>query len=279
MTAFDPIERQLSLARQGLTPPSELRGRVRARFGANEQLASAVAARAGGAVSPNRWHSLRASGNVGLSVGLALFGLGCVAGLLGSVFVAQPQSLRLESSIGAPHQVGEVTAPSAPAIPAWPPSEPEPAPPEPAAPPQARTFRAPQPAPRLRESEPSARGSRGRLARRPAQPATPSRDWRGELALLERAERAVRADNVALALALLGDFDVRFPNSLLVEERAAVETMAHCQADATDSAARTDRFLDVYPSSLYRARVEAVCQPGSPASAAQASDKKIEAGH
>ena len=270
MTTPDPIDRQLSLARQGLTPSSQLRGRVRARFGASEAPPPAVAPRAHGSVLRDRWRALRASGNVGAVVGAGLFGLGCVVGLLGSDLVREP---RAEAPSTAPAHAAE-PAPLA----ADPPSRDLPLDPSGAA------ALAPPASPATgREHAVSAdtpRGGTAPRATRRAVPsrAVPSRDWRGELELLERAERAIRADNVALALALLGDFDARYPQSRLVEERAAVETMAHCQAHATDGAARAARFLNFYPSSLYRTRVEAACPPPTPAAASR-SDKKLGAGH
>jgi hypothetical protein len=100
-------------------------------------------------------------------------------------------------------------------------------------------------------------------ARAPTQRA---RDWRGELELLERADRAVRADNSALALALLAELDARYPRSTLLEERAAMELLAHCQARAADAGSRAQRFLRTYPNSVYLERASELCQHGATAS-------------
>jgi hypothetical protein len=279
MTA-DPIERRLLLARQGLTPSPQLSARVRARFGTSQQLPpAAAAARAGRSALRERWRALRASGSVGLAVGVGLFGVGCVVGLLGSELVLQP---REAASSAAQHAAEVSTAPIGPAS-AAPPSDLGPA--EPAAPlasaepPSGRALAAPAPTvASTRQRAPVAEVAGVRSESRPPPRVAPPRDWRGELELLERAERAVRADQVALALTLLGDFDVRYPASRLVEERAAVETMAHCQAAATDGGLRAARFLKLYPSSLYRTRVEALCPSGAPV-AADPSDKTPGAGH
>lgn len=270
----DRIERQLSLARQGLTPAPQLRVRVRAQFGASERLAPA-AAPTGGSALRDRWRALRASGNLGLAFGAGLFGLGCVVGLLGSELA--PRVRDEAASIAPPHADEPVSSSVSPIL-ATPSHNPQPAAEASAAPLAERALAAPAlPAPSAMQRATSD-AARGRSESWPPRRATRPRDWRGELELLERAERAVRADNVALALALLGDFDVRYPESRLIEERSAVETMAYCQTVATDSGMRAVRFLKLYPSSLYRARLEAVCPPAASA-AAKGPDKKNGAGH
>lgn len=273
MTA-ERIERQLSLARRGLTPSSQLSLRVRARFGAAEQPSSPAATRVGDSALRARWRALRASGNLGLAVGGGLFGLGCVVGLLGSGLVVQGRDEAVSRALRHP---AELAAPSFPPAPAAPSQDQTPAPLAAAEPTAPLTPAAPAPPASPRQPARADSAPRGRSEARSQPRAVTSRDWRGELELLERAERAVRADNAALALALLGDFDVRYPESRLVEERAAVETMAHCQATAPDGGARAARFLNQHPRSLYRTRVEAVCPPAAPA--ADRSDKKIGAGH
>jgi hypothetical protein len=121
------------------------------------------------------------------------------------------------------------------------------------------------------------------LASSPRKPAAPPRarshragsapvaneDASAELLLLERAERAVRSRNSALALALIGELERSFPRSPLHEERRSIELMAHCQAlgpssDASadtkaDIATRRERFLRQYPESVYSARIADEC--------------------
>jgi hypothetical protein len=76
---------------------------------------------------------------------------------------------------------------------------------------------------------------------------------------LQRAERAVRADNAALALALIGELEARYPRSTLLEERSAIQLLAHCRAGATDARMRAARFLRQHPSSLYAGRIRELC--------------------
>jgi hypothetical protein len=80
-----------------------------------------------------------------------------------------------------------------------------------------------------------------------------------ELALLRRAERAVRGDNSALALALIAELEARYPRSSLLEERRAVELLAYCGAGATDAQARAQRFLREHPRSVHAGRIAEQC--------------------
>jgi hypothetical protein len=91
-------------------------------------------------------------------------------------------------------------------------------------------------------------------------PAAPKRSSaRDELELLRRAERAVRADNSALALVLTSEHEARYPSSPLGEERSAIELMAHCAAKASDGAARAARFVRQHPKSVYLGRISDLC--------------------
>ncbi|MEY4545739.1 MAG: hypothetical protein RL685_1934 [Pseudomonadota bacterium] len=93
-----------------------------------------------------------------------------------------------------------------------------------------------------------------------ASPSAAPSSTRDELALLQRTERAVRADNSALALVLLGELEANYPRSELLEERRALELLAHCVAHASDSLQRAERFLREHPRSVYAERIGALCQ-------------------
>ena len=79
---------------------------------------------------------------------------------------------------------------------------------------------------------------------------------------VQRVERALRTGDPALALALLGELDERFPESRLVEERLAARHMADCRLEAPDAVARARRFLDEHPLSVYRQRLQLACALG-----------------
>jgi hypothetical protein len=73
-------------------------------------------------------------------------------------------------------------------------------------------------------------------------------------------ERAQRAGNPRLALALLDELDRERPRGKLMEERAAARAVAECQS--TFGARRSElveRFKKRYGSSVYLTRVEVAC--------------------
>jgi hypothetical protein len=76
---------------------------------------------------------------------------------------------------------------------------------------------------------------------------------------LERIERALRNADAPLALALLAELDERYPKTRLVEERQAARLMAHCVAGEPDAKLAAERFLQAQPSSVYAARLRALC--------------------
>jgi hypothetical protein len=98
-----------------------------------------------------------------------------------------------------------------------------------------------------------------RAAAEPA-PSDPRRQLEQELLALQRAERALRNDNAALALALLDELDARYARPLLGEERSATRSMAACQAGSTGAVAAARTFLDSHPRSVYGDRIRAACQ-------------------
>jgi hypothetical protein len=77
---------------------------------------------------------------------------------------------------------------------------------------------------------------------------------------VRNAERALRDGKPGLALTFLAELDRQVARGQLTEERDAMATLARC--------ARGDRpigvdlgadFIERYPASVYRARVEQVC--------------------
>lgn len=108
--------------------------------------------------------------------------------------------------------------------------------------------------------------SRARAARRiPAAPAQPESSLAVELAMLQRARRAMNADNGRLALGIVEELDERFPKGVLVEERSATRILSLCQLERAAEAKRAARdFLELYPSSVYAERVRQSCAASSP---------------
>ena len=238
----DGVERHLELAWRAFTPERGLRGRVRAQLAETGVVPLPPPRGFGGAV-PRGWRALRASGKHGVGLGVALVAAGFLLGRVtttGHVRESSPSPLALSSGDAA----SNASSPLPPA----------------ALPLPARLARPEPPASPSEESTPRPAARRPSAPPRAAPRPSAARDWRGELELLERAERGVRADNAALALALLQEHDARYPESVLIEERRAIELMAHCPERATDSSARAKRFLAEYPSSVYADRVIDLCE-------------------
>jgi hypothetical protein len=114
------------------------------------------------------------------------------------------------------------------------------------------------------EVERASRGAasaRPRIARSPT-PAAASMEssLAAELAMLQRARRALAAENGALALGIVEELDERFPKGLLLEERTATRVLSLCKLARVDAARREAlRFLERYPASVYAERVRQSC--------------------
>jgi hypothetical protein len=267
VSELDPLDKRLGMAWQALSPPAELAGRVRARL--SSASGAAPAATLGGRVA-SRWRALRASGPLGASLGALLLGVGIALGYLiprepldaarapeeGSPSDALPSSALPSSALPIGAALAGTAGDAAP-------SRPTPAPERSAAARSTATL-GDETSPSGPGPDPGARSRRapGPAARARAHLSAPPRSTNdgAELLLLERAERAVRAKNPALALALIAELEQQYPRSPLHEERRSIELMAHCQAGAgAEPAARLERFLRQYPESVYFARIAAEC--------------------
>lgn len=78
--------------------------------------------------------------------------------------------------------------------------------------------------------------------------------------MLQRARRALNAENGRLALGIVEELDERFPNGVLVEERKATRILSLCQLERVGEAQRAAReFLERYPGSVYAERIRESC--------------------
>lgn len=246
MTDRDIVETHLALTRRALTPSAALSARVHARLAA-ESAASGAAALAATpvAVPSSPWRSLRASGKAGATLGAGLLVLGFASG-----YFARGDDAAEPPPLPVVPVASVVEQPSAEAL-------------SPIDEETARVEVAPViEVARAARSSPPAAASADSVALATAA-ATPSPQ--DELALLKRAERAVRAGNAALALALIGELEERYPRSRLLEERRAIELLAHCDAKATDASTRAARFLREHPRSVYAGRISTLCPAESTA--------------
>jgi hypothetical protein len=106
-----------------------------------------------------------------------------------------------------------------------------------------------------------------------------SENLAAELALLQRAERAIRAGEGALARALLGELEQRFPASQLRQERAAARVLAECvEAQRGDASARATaraharQLLASGTVGVYADRIRALCELDAATSEAGAQE-------
>jgi hypothetical protein len=284
MTELDTLERTLALARSELAASPEQDARVRQGLGlrppghGGSSLESA----------PRSWRALRASGVSGLVAGALLAGAaGGVGYWLGRAapqraFDATPSSALVHDQRGTAAAVGLApelrrTGPSVPepdslephatAVPGSDASSPAaPRPPVPSASAAgqaidggARSASAAPASGSLSTSAKRSRAPRSLAARAPAQRVAPVGDAADELSLLRRVEKSLRANDPALALALLGDLDERFPRTALGEERLAARVIAHCTVGDGGARLRAESFLRERPGSVYAERVQTAC--------------------
>jgi hypothetical protein len=262
------LEHRLALARHVISPAADAKARVL------EGLSGAPVP------SPVRV-SVFTAPRVALLMGLSLalgYGLGLHAAMPDTARDAPPERA------GGPQAPRSLAEPS---LTAPPPTTPAPlAAPANTASPLATTTGEPAsdassplvaPAPPNSAVRPTARTSgaarSGATSPSAAPPTDATRDAtvraRDELALLQRVERALRAKEAALALALLDELERRHPRSMLLEERRAARVVAECllpMASARRPAERTEsehtaaeRFLTEHRASVYADRIRRAC--------------------
>jgi len=283
MAERDGIDQRLAIARAALTPPAAAKYRIRAGITTPglrpAPRASSVAVRARG---------------VSKLATASLVGLGFLAGYwLGGQRSAAPHApptpaaaLVAEPTPGAATVAGASALDEAASLGTAPDAMPDapraaaetPASPAPAASPAAVGATSD---PAASESPARAPASAGRPVpprRRPAARGARAEDdaYAAELALLTRAERAIRAHEAPLALTFLDELDRRFPNARFVEERSAARVLAECELSAPTARARAELFLRSSSSSVYSDRVRRSCQIDV---AARGTDGSVSSGH
>jgi hypothetical protein len=87
----------------------------------------------------------------------------------------------------------------------------------------------------------------------------PGDSLQDETALLARANATLRAGDVPRGLALLDDYDRRFPGGALREETAATRIIAHCQTGDSGATTAARAFLKQHPRSPLFSRLRSSC--------------------
>lgn len=257
MADVDELQRSLGLARAGLGSPEGARARVRARLA--ERLPAADAASSSGAAGGGT--ATRAAGGAARAWTVGLMGLSFIAGywLRGAQEPAAPDARA--SAAPLTMEAGQGTG----AEPALQPVERAQQPPEPAREQPAASQPVPGGASGNAPGEP---WPAPRAVARPRAPAAapPADDSLArEVALLQRVERAIRAREGELALALLLEHERDFPASSLREERAAARVLGACvaqQGRVARARARADaeRYLERRAHSVYADRIRTLCE-------------------
>jgi hypothetical protein len=262
MTRSTAVGQALERMRDEISPTPHDKARLRALIVAPAALLApgpadgeALPARAAAPHAPlTRWAALKTAGALGVAAGSLLLGVGGGIGFwLGRGSSEPPAPMLVER-----HAPRAAEAPALPAAPA----------PEQPASADAPTIE-PTSAPETRRAPRPVRPRATRAAPNPLN---------DELALLRRVERALRNSEPALALALLGELDQRFPDSRLVEERLAARRIAECRLGEPGATTRAQAFAREHAQSVYRQRVQLACAPAEAERAAPPSKNEGETG-
>jgi hypothetical protein len=122
------------------------------------------------------------------------------------------------------------------------------------------------PAPR-----PRARGTRDPRRASPGSRAAAADGFAEELALLQRAERALRSGNALLARSFIAELEARFPKTALRQERAALLVLAACATHEPGAERGASEFIARHARSVYVDRIRSLCSLGAPAAPAEPS--------
>jgi hypothetical protein len=253
------LDDRLALARSGFSPPAGAKARVR------EGLSSPHAAGRQWLVRPG---ALVAPAILLLGLGVALgYGLGQRSA------ERRPEAALARGGLDASNDGSEEPLPERAGTPPSPPRAPGPAAPQPpvsAQPPLGAVEHETRPAARATRRPAPAENPAARTPRAPAADVA-SRARLDELDLLRRAERAIRAREVSLALSFLDELDRRHPGSSLMEERTAARVLAECTRSPLDARARAERFLALHAGSVYTDRIGRACALGVSGDGAEGS--------
>jgi len=93
-----------------------------------------------------------------------------------------------------------------------------------------------------------------------AQPAPKLSTLGQEIALIERARKALLAHTPGEAIKILREHADQFPKGAMSQERRALHAIAGCERDGTGGAKRGQRFLEDHPTAALADRVRSACE-------------------
>ncbi|HEU4578317.1 MAG TPA: hypothetical protein VFS67_08685 [Polyangiaceae bacterium] len=260
MTDLEQLERAvLDGARKELSPSASDRMRIRSHLLGNPAWFQPAPVRRSFLRSRAVFRSLTGSWRGGLALGFAvgaLLGFGVSHGVSlalqdrasGQVAASQPVASAAgdPSETAAPEQLpAALTAPREAAAEVAEPEAPE-----------AEPVELDKPADASRRAQ-AARKAHARAARERGSTLAQ------ELALLQRARRALNRNDALLALGIVQSLDERFPDGVLMEERAATRILSLCQLGrSAEAGEQGQHFLLAHPRSVYAERVRHSCVGG-----------------
>jgi len=128
---------------------------------------------------------------------------------------------------------------------------------------QAKVVKAPQPEPAPQLPAPRKIEPRAAPPKAPSPPPTiPTTETKpdDELALIVKAEAALRANHPERVLRLLQTHERRHPSASTSEERSALRILALCKLGRIEEGrGLRHSFLEQYAASAYRSRIESAC--------------------
>jgi hypothetical protein len=261
-TTPDDTIHSLRLAREVFSPSAVQRERVWTGLAARVPAAAPAARAARAPASRSRAVALLKSG--------LLVGMGFVLGYWFAETHERPPAPP-PAAASAPLAAADAPAPPSPPPVAEPAPPPAAGTPEPAKSAPAEIAGAPRalarPAPGAESGADREPASTAPRAARRTPPASGDASNAGvsspsaaELALLARAERAIRAGDGALARSFIDDLEARFPKTAWREEREAIVVLAACALGEPGAEREARIFLGRHAGSVYFDRIGTSCR-------------------
>jgi hypothetical protein len=270
MAELDELERSLVLAQIGLAAPPGVKQRVRAKLGTEALPACSRLPAEGAMAQALKPGALSRAARHGIPAweALALTGIAFAAGyFIGQHPGRAPDQLATQTSTARTEPGSAELAPHTESSARGDRAASAETPPIVQASPDEPVASSPRP-PDLATGRNGTGAKDGRKKARAMRSTRVEAGLATELALLARADRAIRAGNPDLALALLDQLERDLPKPQPQQERQAARLLAECErstqgvsGSAAPSAAaeRARQYLSGHPASVYSERIHTLC--------------------